>query len=92
MTPASRNLWLEIVAFGLILISLFLFLVAGYYTAMFIVNGLLPDEPPLVFRGVVFGRREALVAALSTGLPGAALVAAAWGLRALLVDEGKAQA
>ena len=87
MTPASCNLWLEVVAFGLVLISLFLFLVAGYYTAMFVINGLLPNSVPLEIRGVDFGRREALAAALSTGLPGAVLVAAAWMLRSLLVAE-----
>lgn len=87
MTPASRNLWLEIVAFGLVLISLFLFVVAGYFTAMFMINGLLPNSVPLEIRGVVLGRREALVSALSTSLPGAVLVATAWALRLLLVAE-----
>jgi hypothetical protein len=90
VTPASRNVWLEVVAFGLFLASLVLFLVAGYQTAMFIVIGLLPGRQPIVVHGVTLGRNEALVAALSTGIPGASLIAAAWSLRLLLVEDGKA--
>ncbi|HEX4959642.1 MAG TPA: hypothetical protein VF173_02300 [Thermoanaerobaculia bacterium] len=87
MTPAGRNVWLEITAVGLFLISLVLFLVAGYYAAMFIVIGLLPSEQPVVVHGVTLDRNTALVAVLATGVPGAALIAAAWGLRSLLVEE-----
>jgi hypothetical protein len=91
VTPASRNVWLEAAAFGLFLISLPAFLVAGYCTAMYIVNGLLPHAQPIVLHGVTFGRSEALVTALSTSIPGASLIAAAWGLRLLLVEEGEAE-
>jgi hypothetical protein len=87
VTPASRNVWLEVTAFGLFLFSLVLFLVAGYYTAMFIINGLLPNQPPIIIHGVTLGPHEALVAALSTSVPGAALIAGIWGLRSLLVEE-----
>jgi hypothetical protein len=87
VTPAGRNVWLEVTAFGLFLFSLVLFLVAGYYTAMFIINGLLPNTSPITIRGVALGRHEALVAVLSTSVPGVALIAAIWGLRSLLVEE-----
>jgi hypothetical protein len=89
VTPASRNVWLELTAFGLFLLSLVLFLAAEYATAMFIVHSLLPNEKPIEMHGVIFTRHEALVGALSTSLPGIALIAAAWGLRSLLAEEGE---
>ena len=38
---------------------------------------------------LIFGRNEAWVTALSTSLPGIALIAVAWGLRSLLAGEGE---
>lgn len=88
MTPASRNLWIELAACGAFLIGLIFFLVAGYYTAMFTIHGMLPNEPPIQVGKAVFGRRDLLVAVLSASVPGAAAVAAAWGLlRSLLAEE-----
>lgn len=87
MNPASRNLWLELAAIILVLISLPLFLVAGYHLAMFVVHGLLPNEPPLEYSGKIFDLDEIMVGALATIFPAVALIATAWGLRSLLVGE-----
>jgi uncharacterized membrane protein len=87
VNPASRNLWLELVAIALLLVSLLLFLVAGYHLTMFVVHGLLPNEPPLKYAGTILGFREFLAGALATIVPAMALIATAWGLRSLLIDE-----
>lgn len=87
MKPASRNLWLEFAALCLFLFSLVLFLLTMFSVATFFMSGLLPDEPSPVGVKVVVSIEEVLVAALSTFIPGLALVATAWGLRSLLADE-----
>jgi hypothetical protein len=87
MTPASRNVWLELTALGLFLASLVLFLVASYFAGMMVVTNLLPGKLQLKAKGVVVGRNEALVAVLSMAVPGGALIGTACGLRFLLVEE-----
>jgi len=84
---ATRNLWIEIAAFSLVLISLIFLLGAVITTATFVVNQMLPNEPPIESHGLVVGPKEALVAAFCMIVPGIALVAAAWGLRSLLIAE-----
>jgi uncharacterized membrane protein len=85
--PASRNLFLELAALGLFLVSLVPLLMAGLFTSLFVINGLLPNEPPIQTQGIVVGRYEAWAGALSMIVPAVALIAAAWGLRSLAVDE-----
>jgi hypothetical protein len=87
MTPASRNVWLEITALGLFLLSLVPFLVAGYFAAMMVVTSLLPGKLQMKAKGMVVGRNEALVPVFSMVVLGGALIGTACGLRFLLVEE-----
>ena len=87
MTPASRNVWLEITALGLFLLSLVPLLVASYFAAMLAVTNLLPGKLQMKAKGVVVGRNEALIPVFSTAVLGGALIGTACGLRFLLVEE-----
>lgn len=87
MKPASRNVWLEVLALGLFLASLILFLVGSYFVGMLVVNGLLPEKLQLKAKGVVVGRNEILVPIFSMAVPGGVLIGTACGLRFLLVKE-----
>lgn len=93
MTASARNVWLELAACGLLLVSLSLFLLSGVPLAHFVVNALLPGAEPISLPyGLTYGRNEMLIAVVSVMLPGAALVAAAWGLRVLLAGEDEPDA
>ena len=87
MTPSSRNVWLEITALGLFLLSLVPLLVASYFAAMLVVTTLLPGTLQMKAKGVAVGRNEALAAVLSMAVPGGTLIGTACGLRFLLVEE-----
>lgn len=92
MKPSSRNLGLELVALGLFLASLVLFLWAGLSVFLFLFGRALPNEPPPQAHGVILGNAEAWAGALSLILPAAFLIAIAWGLRSLVVEEGEPDA
>ncbi len=87
MNPSTRNLWLELGAIGLVLLSLIFFLGAAVQTATFVVNGMLPGAAPIQRGPVVIGWREALIGATPWIFFGACLISAGWGLRFLLVPE-----
>jgi hypothetical protein len=91
VTPANRNLWLEVAALGLFLVGLVPLLISGLYTGLGLVQHLLPGELAIKVKGAVVSDNDLLVIVLSTGVPGATLIAAAWGLRSLLVEEGERQ-
>jgi membrane protein DedA with SNARE-associated domain len=91
MTPASRNVWLEITALGLFLLSLVPFLVASYFAAMLVVTTLVPGKLQMKAKGVAVGRNEALIPVTSMAVLGGALIGTACRLRFLLVDEEEPQ-
>lgn len=89
MKPSSRNLGLELAALGLFLLSLLLFLTAGISTSLFLVSRQLPTEPQPRVPDVLLGSSEAWAGALAMIIPALALIAIAWGLRFLLIEEGE---
>jgi hypothetical protein len=87
MTPARRNLWLELAAIGLVLCSLLPIVSAGYYIAVSAMFILLPGEAPIVVDGSIQGVRELTGVALITMIFAATLIAIACVLSALVVEE-----
>jgi hypothetical protein len=88
---AQRNLWIELSAIGMILMSLLLLLGPVAAVLPLLSIWMLPDQPPIQGSGIDFGPAEILLVACCFLAPALALWIAAWGLRSLLSaeDEGE---
>jgi hypothetical protein len=85
VTSGSRDLWIELTALGLGLLSLLAFVVAIYVIGHEIVADLLGTS--LTVGTEPLSWREKLALRLTGLVPGISLAAIAWGLRVLLRDD-----
>lgn len=88
MKPVSRNLLLELAAIGLFLLSLVLVLLGLSSPAVYVGTILLDGKPPTTEDGLSLGVEEALAASVVFLIPSIGVIAMAWGMRSLMVNEG----